>query len=158
MVGSDRQPPRWTWPDQTVQPGDDGLYDLASASNDLPVPLLLALIALGLLAVTGAAAWRCAPDPGARAPAAAVQDPDPACPEPTLLTSLKYVIGAALAGVAFGAAGGSELSRTTIVELLLVIAGGAIVAAAIAWGGSGGRTARSASPCSPRWPPSPRCR
>ena len=38
---------------QSVQPGDDGLYDLASASNDLPVPLLIALIALGLLAVTG---------------------------------------------------------------------------------------------------------
>jgi O-Antigen ligase len=49
----------------------------------------------------------------------------------------EVVIGAALAGVAFGAAGGSELSRTTIVEVLLVIAGGAIVAAAIAWGDSG---------------------
>jgi hypothetical protein len=30
------------------------IYDLASASNDLPLPLLLALIALGLLALTGA--------------------------------------------------------------------------------------------------------
>jgi hypothetical protein len=49
----------------------------------------------------------------------------------------EVAIGAALAGVAFGAAGGSELSRTTIVEVLLVILGGAIVAAAIAWGGSG---------------------
>jgi hypothetical protein len=39
--------------------------------------------------------------------------------------------------VAFGAAGGSELSRTTIVEVLVVLAGGALVAAAIAWGGAG---------------------
>ncbi len=38
---------------ETVQPGSDGLYDLASASNDLPVPLLVALIALGALAITG---------------------------------------------------------------------------------------------------------
>lgn len=39
---------------KTVEPGSDGLFDLASASNDLPVPLLLALIALALLALTGA--------------------------------------------------------------------------------------------------------
>jgi hypothetical protein len=39
---------------ETVEPGSDGLFDLASASNDLPVPLLLALIALAVLALTGA--------------------------------------------------------------------------------------------------------
>jgi hypothetical protein len=50
---------------------------------------------------------------------------------------VEVAIGAALAGIAFGAAGGSELSRTTIVEVLVVIVGGAIVAAAIAWGGPG---------------------
>jgi hypothetical protein len=38
---------------QTVEPGSNGLFDLASASNDLPVPLLLALIALAVLAITG---------------------------------------------------------------------------------------------------------
>jgi hypothetical protein len=38
---------------ETVEPGDNGLFDLASASNDLPTPLLVALIALALLAVTG---------------------------------------------------------------------------------------------------------
>jgi hypothetical protein len=54
LTGSDRQPPRVDVGGQSVQPGDDGLYDLASASNDLPVPLLVALIALGLLALTGA--------------------------------------------------------------------------------------------------------
>ena len=43
------------------------------------------------------------------------------------------VLGGALAGVAFGAAGGSELSRTTIVEILAVLVGGAVVAAAVAW-------------------------
>lgn len=47
------------------------------------------------------------------------------------------VLGGALAGVVFGAAGGSELSRTTIVELLLVVLGGAIVAAALVWGRPG---------------------
>jgi hypothetical protein len=36
-----------------VKPGSNGLFDLASASNDLPVPLLVALIALALLAVIG---------------------------------------------------------------------------------------------------------
>ncbi len=38
---------------ETVEPGDNGLFDLASASNDLPTPLLAALVALALLAVTG---------------------------------------------------------------------------------------------------------
>jgi hypothetical protein len=37
---------------ETVEPGDNGLFDLASASNDLPTPLLAALIALAVLAVT----------------------------------------------------------------------------------------------------------
>jgi hypothetical protein len=39
--------------DQSVQPGGSGLYDLSSASNQLPTPLLIALIALGLLALAG---------------------------------------------------------------------------------------------------------
>jgi tetratricopeptide (TPR) repeat protein len=43
-------------------------------------------------------------------------------------------LGLALAGVAFGAKGGSELSRTTTVEVLLVLAGGLLVAFAIAYG------------------------
>jgi hypothetical protein len=38
---------------QDVKPGSNGLFDLASASNDLPVPLLVALIAIALLAVAG---------------------------------------------------------------------------------------------------------
>jgi hypothetical protein len=38
---------------ETVKPDDNGLFDLASASNDLPTPLLVALIALAALAVTG---------------------------------------------------------------------------------------------------------
>lgn len=47
------------------------------------------------------------------------------------------VLGGALAGVAFGAAGGSELTRTTIVEVLVVLVGGAVVAAAVVWSRSG---------------------
>jgi hypothetical protein len=38
---------------ETVEPGSNGLFDLASASNDLPTPLLVALIALAVLAFTG---------------------------------------------------------------------------------------------------------
>jgi tetratricopeptide (TPR) repeat protein len=43
-------------------------------------------------------------------------------------------LGLALAGVAFGAKGGSELSRTTTVEMLLILAGGLLVAFSIAYG------------------------
>jgi len=38
---------------ETVTPGDDGIFDLASASNDLPTPLLVAMLAVALLAVAG---------------------------------------------------------------------------------------------------------
>jgi hypothetical protein len=38
---------------ERVEPGSNGLFDLASASNDLPVPLLVALVALAILAVVG---------------------------------------------------------------------------------------------------------
>ena len=44
---------------EEVEPGSNGLFDLASASNDIPVPLLVALIAIGLLAIW-AAWWPCA--------------------------------------------------------------------------------------------------
>jgi hypothetical protein len=47
------------------------------------------------------------------------------------------VVGGALAGVAFGAAGGTELTRTTVVEILMVLLGGAVVAVAIVWGRRG---------------------
>jgi hypothetical protein len=39
---------------ERVEPGSNGLFDLASASNDVPVPLLVALLALALLALIGA--------------------------------------------------------------------------------------------------------
>jgi hypothetical protein len=38
---------------ERVEPGSNGLFDLASASNDLPVPMLLALIALAIVALIG---------------------------------------------------------------------------------------------------------
>ena len=38
---------------QTVEPGSNGLFDLASASNGMPLPLLLALIAVGVLTAGG---------------------------------------------------------------------------------------------------------
>jgi len=38
---------------KVVSPGSNGLFDLASASNGLPTPLLLALLALALLALAG---------------------------------------------------------------------------------------------------------
>ncbi len=48
------------------------------------------------------------------------------------------LLGAALAGIAFGAAGGTELGRTTIVEVLAVLASGALVAVVLYRGGYGG--------------------
>jgi hypothetical protein len=39
--------------DETVKPGANGLFDLASASNGLPTPLIVALVVLGLLALAG---------------------------------------------------------------------------------------------------------
>ena len=47
------------------------------------------------------------------------------------------VLGGALAGVAFGAAGGTELTRTSIVEVLMILGGVAVIAAAILWGRRG---------------------
>ena len=38
---------------EQVEPGHNGLFDLASASNDVPTPLLVALLAIGVLAVAG---------------------------------------------------------------------------------------------------------
>jgi hypothetical protein len=46
-------------------------------------------------------------------------------------------LGCALAGIAFGAAAGTQLGRTTVVEILMVVLGGALVAAAIVWGPRG---------------------
>jgi hypothetical protein len=47
------------------------------------------------------------------------------------------LLGAALAGMAFGAAGGTQLGRTTVVEVVMVLLGGAVVAAAVVWGRRG---------------------
>jgi hypothetical protein len=47
------------------------------------------------------------------------------------------LVGAVLAGFAFGAAAGTELTRTTVVEVLMVLLGGLVVAVAIVWGRSG---------------------
>ena len=47
------------------------------------------------------------------------------------------LLGGALAGVVFGAAGGTELSRTTIVEVLMVLVSTLVVAAAVLWGRRG---------------------
>jgi hypothetical protein len=47
------EPPRVEVGDEPVEPGSNGLFDLASASNELPVPLMIALICVGLLALAG---------------------------------------------------------------------------------------------------------
>ena len=46
-------PPSVNVDGEEVEPGSNGLFDLASASNDIPVPLLVALVAIGLLAILG---------------------------------------------------------------------------------------------------------
>src|ERR687891_674195 len=49
----EKSPPSAQVGGEKVEPGSNGLFDLASASNDLPVPLLVALVALAILAVIG---------------------------------------------------------------------------------------------------------
>ena len=49
----EKSPPSVQVGDEKVEPGSNGLFDLASASNDLPVPLLAALVALALVALIG---------------------------------------------------------------------------------------------------------
>ena len=47
------KPPSVQVGDKIVKPGSNGIFDLASAANELPLPLLLALIAVCLLALAG---------------------------------------------------------------------------------------------------------
>jgi hypothetical protein len=49
----EKSPPSVDVGGEKVEPGSNGLFDLASSSNDLPVPLLAALIALALVALIG---------------------------------------------------------------------------------------------------------
>jgi hypothetical protein len=49
----DRKQPTVQIGEESVKPGSNGLFDLASSSNELPMPLLVALIVLGLLALVG---------------------------------------------------------------------------------------------------------
>ena len=59
LEGATRPPggrPKVKIGDQTIQPGKNGLFDLASAVHDMPAPLLLSLISLGLLAL-GTGGW-----------------------------------------------------------------------------------------------------
>jgi len=51
--------------------------------------------------------------------------------------ALPLILGAALAGVAFGAEGGTELTRTTVTEIAMVAVSAVVVAAAFLWGRSG---------------------
>jgi hypothetical protein len=54
LTAANRQPPSLEVGGESVKPGSNGLFHLASASNDLPTPLLVALILLAALALTGA--------------------------------------------------------------------------------------------------------
>jgi hypothetical protein len=49
----EKTPPSVKVGDEEVEPGSNGLFDLASASNDLPVPLIVALVALALVTLIG---------------------------------------------------------------------------------------------------------
>ena len=57
---------------------------------------------------------------------------------PRVSAASAVLLGAALAGIAFGAAGGTELGRTTTVEVLAVLASGALVAVVLYRGIYGG--------------------
>ena len=52
-------------------------------------------------------------------------------------SALALILGGALAAVSFGAAGGTELSRTSITEVLILLAGVGVIAAAMLWGRAG---------------------
>jgi O-Antigen ligase len=58
-------------------------------------------------------------------------------PSRSVNSAVALILGGALAGVSFGAAGGTELTRTSIVEVLMVLGGAAVIAAAILWGPRG---------------------
>jgi O-antigen ligase/polysaccharide polymerase Wzy-like membrane protein len=51
--------------------------------------------------------------------------------------ALPLILGAALVGVAFGAEGGTELTRTTVTGILLVLVSGVVIAAAFLWARAG---------------------
>jgi hypothetical protein len=55
LVNGGAKKPRVKVGDHLLAPGKNGLFRPASARNDLPLPLLLALIAIGLVALVGAA-------------------------------------------------------------------------------------------------------
>ncbi len=56
---------------------------------------------------------------------------------PGVASAIALILGAAFLAVAWGAAGGTELTRTTIVEILMVLASVAVIAAALLWGRRG---------------------
>ena len=99
------------------------------------------------------------PHPGPRRASHSCPRSRPRVSRPHAPRAAEVVLGGALAGVAFGAAGGSELTRTTIVEVLMVLLGGVVVAAAILLGRPRpGLRRDEPAPCSPRSPHSRRCR
>jgi hypothetical protein len=53
MAAKNGDPGRISVGGDEVSPGSDGLFDAASASNGMPLPLILALIGLGLLTIAG---------------------------------------------------------------------------------------------------------
>jgi hypothetical protein len=52
-IAADRDPGAIDVGGDRVTPGSDGLFDAASASNGMPLPLILALVGLALLTVAG---------------------------------------------------------------------------------------------------------
>lgn len=55
LVNGGAKKPKVKVGDHLLAPGKNGLFRPASARNDLPLPLLLALIAIGIVALLGAA-------------------------------------------------------------------------------------------------------
>ena len=52
-------------------------------------------------------------------------------------SAFPLILGAALAAVAFGAEGGTELTRTTVTGALMVLVSGVVIGAAFLWGRAG---------------------
>ena len=111
-------PPAIPIANQKLTPTTGGVINAARGtnSNDVPLPLIIALAALAAMALLG----------GVTVCAAALAG-DPPWPA-TASSAASALLGAILAGVAFGATGGVQLDRVAWTEIVLVLAGGVLVA------------------------------
>ena len=109
--------------ERTVGPRTAGVLEASDTANGMPLPVLLALVALGA-ARHGRGPFSCSASASRASPARSVVAGSRAL-------AASAALGALLAAIAFGAKGGTELGRTTTVEVLIVLVAGAGLALAV---------------------------